>query len=72
MSTANGHSSGGAEAVAGARPMVLLRYRPGVVGEVSRIVHLVPLPPGAGETGAVGVALCGALLCLGQVEAVTP
>ncbi|MGH3515205.1 MAG: hypothetical protein ACRDRB_23490 [Pseudonocardiaceae bacterium] len=55
-----------------ARPVVLLRYRPGVAGETSRIVHLVPLPLGAGEMDAVGVAFCGALLCLGQVEAVTP
>ena len=55
-----------------ARPVAMLRYRPGVAGETSRIVHLVPLPPGPGEMGAAEVALCGALLCLGQVEAVTP
>ncbi|MGH3883218.1 MAG: hypothetical protein ACRDS1_18180 [Pseudonocardiaceae bacterium] len=71
MSSTNGHSTAAATAVAGTRPVVLLRYRSGVAGEAARVVHVVPLPLG-GESGAVGVALCGALLCLDQVEAVTP
>ncbi|MGH3547726.1 MAG: hypothetical protein ACRDQU_06335 [Pseudonocardiaceae bacterium] len=72
MSTVNGYSSGGPEAVVGARPVVLLRYRPGVAGETTRVVHLVPSPLGARETCAAEVALCGASLCLDQMEAITP
>ncbi|MGH3981884.1 MAG: hypothetical protein ACRDST_04110, partial [Pseudonocardiaceae bacterium] len=71
MSPTNGHSTTAATAVAGTRPVVLLRYRPGVAGETSRVMHVVPLPLG-GENGAAGIALCGALLCLDQVETVTP
>lgn len=71
MSTANGHSTTGPAAVAGARPLMLLRYRSGITGQAGRTVHLVPLPPG-GQAGAAGVALCGALLCPDQVETVTP
>ncbi|MGH3778241.1 MAG: hypothetical protein ACRDRR_21300 [Pseudonocardiaceae bacterium] len=71
MSATNGHRTGAATAVVGARPVVLLRYRPGVAGEASRVVHVVPLSMG-GDIGAAGVALCGALLCLDQVETVTP
>lgn len=71
MSSTNGHSTGGVTAVAGARPVVLLRYRPGVAEKASRVVHVVPLPVG-GERDAAGVALCGALLCLDQVETVLP
>ncbi|MCA1702856.1 MAG: hypothetical protein LC808_06125 [Actinobacteria bacterium] len=50
---------------------MLLRYRPGVVGERGRMVHMMPLP-GGGQTGAAGVALCGALLRPDLVEMVTP
>jgi len=71
MSSPNGHRTGGATAVAGAQPVVLLRYQPGVAGEASRVVHVVSLPVG-GEIGAAGVALCGALLCLDEVEVLTP
>ncbi|HWR47405.1 MAG TPA: hypothetical protein VN327_07315 [Pseudonocardiaceae bacterium] len=71
MSTANGHSTGAQAAVTGARPVVLLRYRPDVTGRTGRIVHLVPLPP-RGETGTTGVAMCGALLCRDLVETVAP
>ncbi|MGH3754276.1 MAG: hypothetical protein ACRDRP_16585 [Pseudonocardiaceae bacterium] len=53
------------------QPVMLLRYRPGVAGQTARTVHLVPLPP-TGQAGAVGVALCGAVLCPDQVETVTP
>ncbi len=68
MSTANGHGTEGHAVVGGARPVVLLRYRGGVVRQTARTVHLVPLPLG-NETG---VALCGALLCPDQMEMVTP
>lgn len=67
----NGHSTGGSAAMAGARPVVLLRYRPGVAGETARTVHLVPLPC-EGQTSTAGVALCGALLRPDQVETVIP
>ncbi|MGH3873235.1 MAG: hypothetical protein ACRDSR_17280 [Pseudonocardiaceae bacterium] len=36
--------------------VVLVRYRPGVVGETARIVHVVPLPPGAQMAVAAAVA----------------
>ncbi len=71
MISTNGHSAGGPAAVARARTVVLLRYRPGVAGETERIVHVMPLPL-KGEAGAAGVALCGALLHPDQVETVTP
>lgn len=50
--------------------MVLVRYRPGVVGETARTVHVVPLPTD-GQVGAVG-ALCGAALMVHDIETVTP
>jgi hypothetical protein len=56
---------------AGGAPLAVLRYRPGVIGETSRIVQVVPLPLG-GEAGTAGVALYGALLCPDEVETVTP
>jgi hypothetical protein len=34
-------------AVTDARPVTLVRYRPGVVGETARTVHLIPLPIGS-------------------------
>src|SRR5437763_8173028 len=71
MSAANGHLTAGPAVVAMARPVVLLRHRPGVVGETSRMVHMVPLPVVA-EAGVAGVALCGALLCPDEVETVHP
>ncbi|MGH3853427.1 MAG: hypothetical protein ACRDR6_07985 [Pseudonocardiaceae bacterium] len=70
MSTANGHRTGAHAVVTGARPVSLLRYRPGVTGRTARIVHLVPQPP-HGETGTAGVAMCGALLRPDLVETVT-
>jgi hypothetical protein len=57
-------------AVAAARPVMLVRYRPGVTGETARTVHVVPLPTDQ-EAGAVG-ALCGAALLLNDIETVTP
>lgn len=70
MSAANDYSTAGHTAVLGTRPVMLLRYRPGVVGETARTVHLVALPQG--ETGAAGVALCGALLRPNLMEMVIP
>ncbi len=68
MSTSNG--TGSHAAVTGARPVTLVRYRPGVVGETARTVHLVPLPLG-GPAGVV-TAVCGTLLRREDVEPVTP
>jgi hypothetical protein len=71
VSGANGHGGLGADAaVAAARPVVLVRYRPGVTGETARTVHVVPLPTD-GQAGAVG-ALCGAALLLEDIETVSP
>jgi hypothetical protein len=53
-----------------ARPVVLVRYRPGVTGETARVVHVVTLPTDA-HAGAVG-AVCGAALLLEDIETVTP
>jgi hypothetical protein len=58
----------GPVAVAGAGPVVLVRYRVGVVGETSRTVHVVALPTVV-RTGVVR-ALCGAVLISGDLEAV--
>lgn len=70
MRAGNGHGeSGGGAGVVVARPVVLVRYRPGVVGETARTVHVVPLPTDE-QVGAVG-ALCGATM-LGDIETVTP
>lgn len=71
MSTVNGHSGDALAMVSGARPVVLLRYRPGTTRQTARTVHLVPLPL-KNEADTAGVALCGALLRLDQVETVTP
>jgi hypothetical protein len=68
VSTTNGPNTATRAALARARPVVLLRYRPGVVGERGRMVHMMPLPGG----GQMGVALCGALLRPDLVEMVTP
>ncbi|MGH3772115.1 MAG: hypothetical protein ACRDRW_12090, partial [Pseudonocardiaceae bacterium] len=71
MSAVNDHHMAGPSGVVGARPIALLRYRPGVVGETGRTVHLVPLPPEC-QAGTAGVALCGALLRPDLVETVRP
>ncbi|MGH3793561.1 MAG: hypothetical protein ACRDSP_01590 [Pseudonocardiaceae bacterium] len=71
MTATNGHNTGhetGKAAVTESRPVVLLRYRPGLAPETARVVHLVPLPDG---TGAVS-ALCGALLSPQEYETVPP
>lgn len=65
MRAGNGHGGrGGGAAVA------LVRYRPGVVGETARVVHVVPLSTDA-YAGAVGT-VCGAGLPLEDIETVTP
>lgn len=54
-----------------ARPMVLLRYLPGITGEATRTVHFVPLPSPVQARDA-GIALCGVVLRPELVEQVTP
>lgn len=74
MSAGNGHGAPGADAgagaVAAARPVVLVRCRPGVVGETARVGHVVPLPIDV-HAGGVG-AVCGAVLLLEDIETLTP
>lgn len=71
MKAANGHDepcAGAAETAV--RPMILVRYRPGVTGQSARIVHMIPLPTDR-QVGAVS-AICGALLRLHNIETVIP
>jgi hypothetical protein len=71
VSDTNGHRRPGADAaVAATRPVMLVRYRPGVTGETARTVHIVPLPTN-GQAGAVSAG-CGAVLILTDIETVTP
>jgi hypothetical protein len=56
--------------VVAARPVMLVRYRPGVTGETARTVHVVPLPTDE-RAGVVG-ALCGAVLMLHDMQILTP
>lgn len=65
-----GSGSGDRQMVAAARPVVLVRYRPGVTGEATRVVHVVPLPLGGGHDTATG--LCGIQLLPSEMEIVTP
>lgn len=61
----------GAQSVAtvDTRPVVLVRYRSGVVGQSARTVHLAALPTGdASEIRA----LCGALLPSDDIETLSP
>jgi hypothetical protein len=69
VSASNGHRGPGAE-VAAARPVILVRYRPGVVGETARTVQVVPLPTD-GQAGMLG-ALCGAVGMLTDMKTVIP
>jgi hypothetical protein len=62
-------TTGPAEAVSAARPVVLIRVRPGLTGESQRVVHLAPLP--VEETGIL-TALCGMVLRRPSCEVVTP
>jgi hypothetical protein len=69
----NGHPSGsGKAAVEDARPLLLVRYRPGVVADTARTVHLVALPRSTPPPGMALTACCGALLRPAQIETVTP
>lgn len=65
VTTSNG--TGRHADLAGARPVILLRHRPGHAGST---VHLAPLPAD-GRPGAL-TALCGNLLRPDDVEQVTP
>lgn len=67
MSAANG--SGSHPAMTSARPVALVRYRPGITGEAARVVHLIPLP-NCGQEGTAH-ALCGALLPTDDIKIVT-
>lgn len=71
MTTPNGTGNGtGSHAgVAGSRPVILVRYRPGRTGETARTVHLAPLPD-CGAPGAL-TALCGMLLSPEDIEQVS-
>ncbi|MGH3825322.1 MAG: hypothetical protein ACRDRA_21155 [Pseudonocardiaceae bacterium] len=51
------------------RPLVLLRYLPGITGHTARTVHLVLMPHGCADAIT---ALGGALLHSDQVKAVPP
>ncbi|MGH3798276.1 MAG: hypothetical protein ACRDSP_25795 [Pseudonocardiaceae bacterium] len=72
MTTPNGTSNGtGAYVgVAGARPVILVRYRPDVTGQTARTVHLAPLPDGGAPSALTG--LCGILLHPEDIEQVAP
>jgi hypothetical protein len=52
------------------QPVLLVRYRPGVVGEALRIVHVVTVSPG--DPADVVGARCGAILIPGDLETVAP
>ncbi|MGH3911474.1 MAG: hypothetical protein ACRDRM_11655 [Pseudonocardiaceae bacterium] len=72
MTLPNGTSNGtGSHAgVAGSRPVILVRYRPDVIGQTARIVHhLAPLPDG-GQPSAL-TALCGIPLPPEDIEQVS-
>ncbi len=68
MITTNG--SGDHQTVTETRPVMLVRYRPGVTGEATRTVHLVPLPL-ADQHDAVA-ALCGTRFLSSEMEIVAP
>jgi hypothetical protein len=57
MGIAQGDSTTRSAAVAG--DVVLVRYRPGIIGETARTVHVVTLPPaGMRKWSVPGVARC--------------
>ncbi|MGH3845011.1 MAG: hypothetical protein ACRDS0_26780 [Pseudonocardiaceae bacterium] len=59
------------QAVAEASPVVLVRHRPGVIGEATRTVHVVPLPLD-GQHDTAAIALCGTKFQTSEMEIVTP
>lgn len=63
------NGSGDHQRIAETRPVMLIRYRPGVTGEAIRTVHLVPLPL-ADQHDAV-TALCGTRLLSSEMEIVS-
>lgn len=66
------HESSG-EVTAGARPVVLVRYRTGSPGAADCEVHLLPLPVGTDGDKRVAVsAMCGMPLRLDEIETVVP
>lgn len=64
------NDSGDHQTVTETRPVMMVRYRPGVTGDATRTVHLVPLPL-AYQHDAVA-ALCGTRLHSSEMEIVTP
>jgi len=66
----SGDGTGNHAALTSTRPVTLVRHRPGVTGDTSRTVHLIPLPV-SGPAGTV-TALCGAPLHREDIEPVTP
>jgi hypothetical protein len=53
-----------------AAPVLLVRYRAGVVGETRRTVHVVALLPDSRSAQGMLTALCGALLSAAKLEIV--
>lgn len=52
------------------QPVLLVRHRAGVIGQLARTVHLVPMSPDC-QPGVVA-ALCGCVLCPEETETVEP
>jgi hypothetical protein len=50
------------------RPVILVRFKPGVVGESRRTIHVVPIPNG--EVPIELTALCGQVFTPGAAERV--
>lgn len=69
MSPTHGDKTTGPTVVTQAGPMVLVRYRPGVIGNTARIVHAVALPTVV-QTATVITALCDTVLRAGDLETV--
>lgn len=65
----NGNGTSSSAAVTRARPLILVRARPGMAPESARVVHLAPLP--SSGFGAIS-AMCGALLRPEEHETVRP
>ncbi|MDR7303866.1 hypothetical protein [Haloactinomyces albus] len=64
----------GAWAVASGWPeaiSLVVRFRPGVVGERQRVAHIITLAPGQWHTWAL-TTLCGRSLLVGEVEFLQP
>lgn len=68
VSARNGHGGPDAYAVV-ARPVLLVRYRPGVTRETARTVHVVPLPPTSTRARS---ARCAVLPCCWRTSRPSP